>query len=286
MAFQPQSKPRKYLSRKYPKQPPEKNKKRKPISKRVSKPPNEQKRITTAKEVTEITLQRLHTLGNQRFEPFPFSEHFNRWLTNVKEVLSEFESNPNTSSDNQYILERTQILTTIEQQLAMKRQKETALNEEEKSLNQCKNLLTQIKTEYVAKLKEVNKQKNREIKQLYRTINRLRKDQDETTRMKTGFFRGISKKSREQKEFEIEQKLAQQERTLELSTLNYKDTREKLRDEYETKTAPVVDRMKNSRNKLKDAETDASLEDRWFACDALVDAVNTYLQRKNTAIKS
>jgi hypothetical protein len=259
----------------------EKGKNRKGRIGRVGKSTQEQKHIITVKEVSEGTLKRLNTLGSQKFGSSPFSEYFHGWLTDVKAVLSEFESNPNISVDEQFIRERSRILTIIERQLEHRRRKEASLNEEQRNLLECKNLLEQIKTEYVAKSREINRQKNREIKGLYRIIDHLKRDQDEVIRIKTGFFRGISAKHREQREIEIAQRLNEQQRVLELATLNFKGAREKLRDEQERKNAPVLDQMKSFQKKLEEAETDASLEDRWFACEALIDAVNTFLQRKS-----
>jgi hypothetical protein len=42
----------------------------------------------------EKTLGKLHGLGSQKFAVSPFSQYFDDWLLNVREVLSEFESTP------------------------------------------------------------------------------------------------------------------------------------------------------------------------------------------------
>jgi hypothetical protein len=248
---------------------------------RVGKTKQEQKHTATAKEVSEGTLKRLHALGNQKFGFSPFSEHFDRWLTNVKAVLSEFESNPNIRVDEQFLRERAQVLSIIERQLENRRLSEVSLGEEERNLSESKNILERIKTEYLTMAKEIQRQRNREIKRLCSSIDCLRKDQDEIVRMKTGFFQGVSKKGREQKETEITQRLIDEQRALELATLNFKAARGKLRDEYERKSTPVLNQMKGFQKKLDEGETDGSLEDRWFACEALIDAVNNFLLRKS-----
>ena len=43
---------------------------------------------------------------------------------------------------------------------------------------------------------------------------------------------------------------------------------------------PVMGEIKKFRKIIQNLETDDSLEQRWFACEALIDAVNTFLQRK------
>ena len=98
--------------------------------------------------------------------------------------------------------------------------------------------------------------------------------------MKTGLFRGISKKDREQKETEAIQELNNRQSELELAMLDLTEVKEKLRDEYERKRKPVIEQIRNRQKKIESLETDSSLEDRWFACEALIDAVNALLQRK------
>jgi hypothetical protein len=62
--------------------------------------------------------------------------------------------------------------------------------------------------------------------------------------------------------------------------LDFTVVQERLRDECERKKQPVIEQIKDRQKKIENLETDGSLEDRWFACEALVDAVNALLQRK------
>ena len=237
--------------------------------------------VASAKEVSEGTLKRLHTLGNQKFGSSPFSQHFDRWVATVKAVLAEFESNHDIGVDDAYIEERAKILADIERELENRRRIEAALDEEEKNLMVCKERLEQIKREYSIAATEIGKRRNREIKRLRSGINRMQRDQDEVIRMKTGFFRGISRKAREQRELEITQKLLEAQQALEVATLGFKDQKGKLRDDFERKSTPVYNEMRGRQEKLEEGERDASLEDRWFACEALADAVNNFMLRKS-----
>jgi hypothetical protein len=45
---------------------------------------------------------------------------------------------------------------------------------------------------------------------------------------------------------------------------------------------PELKQLKDYQKKTREIETDGSLEERWFACEALIDAVNSFLQRKAT----
>jgi len=194
--------------------------------------------------------------------------------------LVEFESNPNVLADEQFIMEQAKILSDIKQQLETRRKEEATVEGELKNLSESKVLLERIKAEQVNSLRQLRAQKNGEIKRLYGNLSRLKKSQDEVVRMKTGFFRGISRKEREQKEAEIAQSISDQQREVEMVTLDVRAAQEKLQDDYEKKRTPVLERVKGFQKKIDEMETDGSLEERWFACEAFADAVNSFLQRK------
>ena len=240
----------------------------------------EEKHVATMKEVSDKTLKRIRNLGSQRFGSSPFSEHFDRWLVNLTDVLSEFESNPNINADEQFVKERSQILSIVKIELEERRRKEATLEEASKNLSNSKNLLNSIKKEYDTRTSEIKRQKNSETKRMYNNINSLREELDNIVRIKTGLFRGISKKDREQKEIETTQELNTEQRELELAMLDFTEIQERLRDEYERKRQPVIEQIRDCQKKIEILETDGSREDRWFACEALVDSVNTLLQRK------
>ena len=117
---------------------------------RCSKLSQEVKPVATEKEISEGTLKRLHTLGNQKFGSSPFSQHFDRWLTDVTIVLSEFEAHPNMNVDDQFLKERSQTLSIIKQQLEDRRHKEASLEQEIRNLSDSRKNLEQIDTEYVS----------------------------------------------------------------------------------------------------------------------------------------
>jgi hypothetical protein len=240
----------------------------------------EDNRPVTAKKISEITLRRLHTLGSQKFGSSPFNQHFDRWCSNVEAVLTEFESHPTFGVDDEFLRECTQTLYVIKQQLEDRRHKEFTVDQEIARLSECRNHIQQINTEYIAAIKEVKAQKSLEAKRLHRDISTLKKEQERVIRMKTGFLRGISKKQRENKEAEVAQRLTDKQTELELITLNFNARQRKLREEYEEEREPVLEQIKLYRQQIRNTETDSSLEDRWFACETLIDAVNAFLQRK------
>jgi len=64
--------------------------------------------------------------------------------------------------------------------------------------------------------------------------------------------------------------------------LDFSTKQKELRAEYERKREPVLEEIKKFRRIVQTMETDSSLEERWFACEALIDAINSFLQRKAT----
>jgi hypothetical protein len=62
--------------------------------------------------------------------------------------------------------------------------------------------------------------------------------------------------------------------------IKFKVANDKFNEVYEEKQAPVLEQIKNLENQIDELETDGSLEERWFTCEGLIDAVNTFLQRK------
>jgi hypothetical protein len=282
MGYQPRKTSPKGAIHGYKKPLRERRKNRKRVRKGISQPILEEKHIPTEREITEVTLKRLHTLGIQKFGSSPFSEHFDRWLMNVTAVLGEFESHPNINVDDEFVKERSQTLFTIKSQFENLSRKETTLDQELKNQSDWRNRFKQINKEYATLAGAIRGQRNREIKRLNGIINGLKKDQDSVIRMKTGFFHGISRKDREQKEMAISQELNNRQTELELVMLDFNVKQKELRAEYDRKKEPVLEQIKKFHKIIQNLETDGSLEERWFACETLIDALNTFLQRKAT----
>ncbi len=160
------------------------------------------------------------------------------------------------------------------------RHKEATVEQEIKNLSYCKSLLKHINIEYATAVNKVAGKRNSEIKRLNREIERLKQEQDQVIRLKTGFFHGISKKKREQKELAVAQELSDKQTELEVVVLNFKAEQKKLQEQYDHKKEPVLEETKRFQKSIRSMETDGSLEERWFACEALIDAVNGFLQRK------
>jgi hypothetical protein len=240
----------------------------------------EETHVPTSEEVVEKTLGRLRSLGNQTFAVFPFSVYFDDWLVNLKDALIAFESSPNIAVDEQFLKERSQALANVERALEERRREESSLEEAVKRLSDSKILLEQIEEEYAARVRALEGRKNSEIARLRATIADLKGELDDLARVKAGLFRAISKKAKGQKEAEVTQKLNAAQSELELTVRNFNAEQESLRNEYEQKKQPVVAQIRDCEKKNERMEIDDSLEDRRLVCEALVNAVNAFLQRK------
>jgi prefoldin subunit 5 len=240
----------------------------------------EERHVVTEREISEGTLKRLHTLGNQKFASSPFSEHYDRWLSTVEAVLAEFEAHPSIGVDEQFERECQEALATIKRQLEQRRRREAAVEQELKNLAFSKSQLQQINAQYATLASGISGNKSRVIKRLNNEIDLLKREQEKVIQMKTGFFRGISKKEREQKEIGVAEQISSKQTELELAMLDFSAKRKALREQFDKKLEPVQEQIKKIQKTIRDLETDGSLEERWFACEALIDAVNSFLQRK------
>jgi DNA mismatch repair ATPase MutS len=282
MGYQPRKTSPKGAIHGYKKPLREKRKDRKRIRRGIGRSILEEKHIVSEREISEVTLKRLHTLGIQKFGSSPFNQHFDRWLMNVTTVLGEFESHPNIKVDDEFVRERSQTLSTITHQLEKISRKEATLDQELKNQSDWRNRLKQINKEYSTLAGVIRGQRNREIRRLNGIISHLKKDQDSVIRMKTGFFHGVSRKEREKKEMVITQELNNRQIELELVMLDFNAKQKELQSEIYRKKEPVMEQIKKFHKIIQSLEMDASLEERWFACETLIDALNTFLQRKAT----
>ena len=257
----------------------EKSKKRK----RQTSAPEDEPRVLTQKEISEVTLKRLHTLGNQKFGASPYSEHFERWLLNIESVIEEFTLHTDIGVDAKFQSDTKEALDAIKRQLMDRKRAEELIDQDAGELVKFREQLKKADVEYAMKAVAIKARKRRETKRLNTEIEQLKREQDMIIRVKTGFLYLRSKRKREEKEAQIVQDLNSRQTELELTLLDFASEHRELKDEYDQKREPIIKQIKNLQKTIGISETDGSLEERWFACEALIDAVNGYLQRKAAA---
>ena len=135
--------------------------------------------------------------------------------------------------------------------------------------------------EYSKALMAIRSKRNRAVELITSKIDGLKGEQDKIIQTKAGLFRTVSKKAREQKEIVVVEQLSEKQRELEMVFLDFSTQKKQLQEEFDAKREPILEQMKRVQKKISDLDTDASLEARWFACESLIDAVNSFMQRKS-----
>jgi hypothetical protein len=242
----------------------------------------EESEAPTFQEAMEKTLGRLHSLGGQIFALSPFSQYHDDWLLSLKSVLSEFESNPTVTVDEKFVKERSQVMADVELKLAERRREEAVLVEATRRLANQNHLLVQIDRNYATANRKLASKRNREIKRLTRKVHDFGEELDEASQMKASIFSPFARRAKSNRTAEVTRKLDVARSELESVVKAFKVDQEKLHDEYEKKKQAVIKQVRSLEKEIEGLETDGSVEDRRLACNALVNSLNTLLQRKET----
>jgi hypothetical protein len=104
--------------------------------------------------------------------------------------------------------------------------------------------------------------------------------------MKTGIFRGLSKKAKAKKETEASQRLSSAQKELGSAEQGFAAELERLQAEYEKRKQPLVEQIRVEEKEVENQDVDGSLETRQAACEVLVNAVNALVERKNRIAKA
>ena len=244
----------------------------------------EERQDSTPEEMAEKTINSLKRLGEQKFAVSPFSHYFDDWLFNLKEVLSEFESRPITILDEFFVKEREHVMSRIQQDLADIRRDEAILNLKVNDLAEKNHLLAEIDAEYAAQTREIGPKRNAEIQGLTLNVRNLEDELERMKRMKTSFFGSFTKKTKAQKQAEIQQKLESAKTEVEFAIRNFKAEQEKFHDDYEKKKQTVTAQILMLEKVVEKLETDGSLDVRQEACEELINAVKALITRKAPSI--
>ena len=148
----------------------------------------------TLKEIAEKTLATIERLGNQTFALSPFSQYFDDWLVNLRQVVAEFEESPKVKADEAFTKEREQAFLDIESSLAEKRLQETTLSENEKTLHDINHQIGDADADYAEKTRNLSNKRNADVQQLSTKIRALEEDVASQQDLKFGFFQFGAKK--------------------------------------------------------------------------------------------
>ncbi len=231
------------------------------------------------KEVSDKTLSSLSRLGNQIFALSPFSQYFDDWVVNLRQVVSEFESNPSIKVDEQFQKERTQIFLDVEAALAENRLAESNLTEEAKALAENNHKIVEADKQYAEQTRDLSNKRNSELSRLSAKVRQLEDDLAAEQQVKVGFFQFGEKKRAAQRLVQANQNLTAGKNELEVTMQNFTAEQEKLHDNYEKRKQELSENSDRLHKELEKLETDTSTLARQTACNSLAQAVNSLLSR-------
>ena len=233
----------------------------------------------SAQEVADKTLNSLSKLGNQIFALSPFSQYFDDWLVNLRQVVSEFESNPTSTVDEQFVKERAQIFLDVEGALAENRLKESDLTAEAKALADNNHLIVEADKQYAETTRERSNKRNAEVQRLSSKIRELEEQLSTQQEIKISFYKIGARRKAAQQLAQTTQNLKAAKNELEVTLQTFTAEQEKLHDNYEKRKQELNENSDRLHKELEKLETDTSTEARQAACNALVCAINELMKR-------
>jgi len=277
MTYRPQTRSRENAVRQQSKA--EREKKIKEKKQRAAGKYLEQTAAVSAKGSLEKTVSSLDRMGNQIFALSPFSHYFDDWLVNLRQVISEFESNPDIKVDEQFVKERTQIFLDVEGALAEKRVQESSLDGEAKELADNNHMLVETDKEYAEKTRQLSNKRNADVQRLSTDIRQLEDSAASQEQIRLPFYKFNARKQAAETLAKTREELKSKKNELEVTLSSFTADQEKLHDTYELKKQQITERIESLHKMLERLETDTSVEPRQATCKALTNALNGLVQR-------
>jgi hypothetical protein len=234
------------------------------------------------KEVAERALAGVNRLGNQIFALSPFSQYFDDWLVNLKQTISEFETNPAITTDEQFQKDCDKAFADVEAALAENRLAESTLTQEAKALENNNHKIADADKEYAETTRELSNKRNTEIQKLSSDVRMLEDDLAAQQDVKLGFFKFKEKRIAAEKLAQTNRNLTAAKNKLEVTIESFKAEQDKLHDNYEKQKQELFETSDRLHKELEKLETDTSIQARLAACNALAQAINALVQRTSS----
>lgn len=233
----------------------------------------------TLKEFAEKTVASIERLGNQTFALSPFSQYYDDWLVNLRQVVAEFEASPKVKADEAFTKEREQAFLDIQAALAEKRLQESNLSEGEKALHDVNHQIGDEDAVYAEKTRNLSNKRNADVQQLTNKIRALEEDVASQQEVKLGFFQFGAKKEAARKLEQTQKELDAARTHMDVVIGNFSLEQDKLHDSYVARKQELASKADAMRKELEKLEIDTSVEVRKEVCTRLSNAMNGLVQR-------
>ena len=268
---------------------------RRPLSKKVSAREKREERGTSIfyQEPEQInpslisskTLNAIEHLGNQRFALPPFADHFQRWVKDIKALLTEFETQLPDAVDQQYRENVEKLLINVQEALTKhieaEKNSSTEISDLHQQLTPTEIELSKLDHDYKTLTREIKTRHEKSMGKLRAEIDSLDKQRLKILRKRTNFLQRIFGKS--------ESSLEEKTKALQSKRDALGDSRDTLGEELETRKADYEIRRKRLaeeqqalRVKLLELKGNAqndALEIRKVACEGLRLTVSKAVER-------
>ncbi len=226
-------------------------------------------------QLSSKILNAIEHLGSQRFALPPFSEHFQRWMSDIRALLMEFESELPGAVDKQYRENVEKSLSIVQEVLTKRIEVEKNASSEISNLHQrlaaTEIELSKFDHDYKTHIRQIRSRHERSAQELGEEIASIDKQRMKILREKPNFLQRIFRRSESTLE-ERTSELQSKRNSLGRSKQTLKEELEKSRADYESRRKHIVEEHEELRAKMAELSgktLDDALEIRKIACQEL-----------------
>ncbi len=224
-------------------------------------------------------------LGNQRFGLPPFTEHFQRWKKDVNGLITEFQTQFPTATDQQVRTAIDDTLTLLDQAFAQRENLESSETNELTALQQqlakCELRISKLEHEHNKQTSDLRKKFEQKSGQLQNEINSLDRQRLGIIQKRVSFLQRILRRPEAQLEESNNLIQSKREKLREIeTTLEQNLTKQREHDLANQKE--LLEEREILRNKIatfKENRIDDALEIRTNACKQLHQAIADAVER-------
>lgn len=236
-------------------------------------------------QVSSNTLNALEHLGNQRFTLPPFSEHFQRWMKDVRVLLTEFETQLPEPVKQQYLENISKFLPSVEDALTKRVEEEKNTSMELSKLLQQLSAteldLSKLDHEYKTRTGEIRRQLEKSSDKLRKEIAFLDKQRLKILSKRASFLQRVFGRSGSRLE-QSSNALESKKKALGASKETLQEELEKYRADHESRRKQLVTVQESLRARLaelRENTLDDAMEVRKQACQELQEAIRKAVER-------